>query len=184
MNIVQIKELFVIVATAVTFFFVIFVAAIANAGEFCTASGANNVAGVNFLIKADGVAASRAFYFDKIIIAAVAVVIVAIAAITIVFVDLVVILFESAEVFVDLFDVGFEIFGVFLQTADCICDIAENVEDRGNNFIVAVKTFCKTFDVSNFFGNVHDVEPLYHARGMISFHLNFMPKTAGTRAKN
>ena len=170
MNIVQIKELFVIVATAVTFFFVIFVAAIANAGEFCTASGANNVAGVDFLIKADGVAASRAFYFDKIIIAAVAVVIVAIAAITI--------------VFVDLFDVGFEIFGVFLQTADCICDIAENVEDRGNNFIVAVKTFCKTFDVSNFFGNVHDVEPLYHARGMISFHLNFMPKTAGTRAKN
>jgi hypothetical protein len=176
----------VIVATAVAFFFVIFVAAIANAGELCTASGANNVAGVDFLIKADGVAASRTFNFDKIVVAvaAVAIVIVAIAAITIVFVDLVVIFFERTEVFVDLFDVGFEIFGVFLQTADRVCNVAENVEDRGNNFIVAVKTFCKTFDVSNFFGNVHDFEPLYHARGMISFHLNFMPKTAGTGAKN
>ena len=163
---------------------VIFVAAIANAGEFRAASGADNVAGIDLFVETDGVMASRALNFDEIVVAAaIAVIIITVAAVAI-FVDLVVILFKSAEVFVDLFDVGFEIFGVFLQTADCICDIAENVEDRGNNFIVAVKTFCKTFDVSNFFGNVHDVEPLYHARGMISFHLNFMPKTAGTRAKN
>lgn len=162
MNIVQIKELFVIVATAVTFFFVIFVAAIANAGEFCAASRTDHVAGIDIFIKADGIAASGAFYFDEIVVAAIAIIIVAIAAVAIVFVDLIVIFFESAEVFVDLFDVRFEIFGVFLEAADRICDIAENVEDRGNYFIITVKTFCKTFDVSNFFGNVHDFEPLYH----------------------
>ena len=161
LNIVQIQELFVVVATAVAVV-IIFVAAIANAGEFCAASRTDHMAGINIFIKADGIAASGAFYFDEIVVAAIAIIIVAIAAIAIVFVDLIVIFFESAEVFVDLFDVRFEIFGVFLEAADRICDIAENVENCGNYFIITVKTFCKTFDVSNFFGNVHDFEPLYH----------------------
>lgn len=152
-----------VVMAATVAIIVIFVAAVANAGEFSTASRANNMAGIDIFVEADRVMASRAFYFDKIVVtAAVALVIITIAAIAVV-VELVVILFESAEIFVDLFDVRFEIFSVFLETGDCVRNIAENVKNCGNYFIVAVKTFCKTFDVSNFFRNVHDFEPLYHA---------------------
>ena len=148
-------------ATAVAIV-IILVAAIANAGEFCTASGANNVAGIDVFVEADGVMTSRALNFDEIVVAAaIAVIIVTVAAVAI-FVDLVVILFKSAEVFVDLFDVGFEIFGVFLKTGDSVCNVAENIENCGNYLIVTVKTFCETLDISNFFRNVHDFEPLYH----------------------
>ena len=141
---------------------VIFVAAIANAGEFRAASGADNVAGIDLFVETDGVMASRALNFDEIVVAAaIAVIIITVAAVAI-FVDLVVILFKSAEVFVDLFDVGFEIFGVFLKTGDSVRNVAENVENRGNYLIVADKTFCKTLDISNFFRNVHNFEPLYH----------------------
>ena len=156
------NELFVVVTTAAAAAFFFFVFIFESASEFSAASRAGNVIEIDAVVKADGIAASGAFYFDEIVVAAIAIIIVAIAAIAIVFVDLIVIFFESAEVFVDLFDVRFEIFGVFLEAADRICDIAENVEDRGNYFIITVKTFCKTFDVSNFFGNVHDFEPLYH----------------------
>ena len=166
MNTVQIKEL-VVVATAIAVtIIVIFIAAIANAGKFSAASRADNVIGIDFVIEADGVAASGAFNFDEIVVAAaVTVIIVAIAAIAFVFVDLVVIFFESAEVFVDFFDIGFKVFSIFLETADRIRDIAENVKNSVNYLIIAVKTFCKTFDISNFFRNVHDFEPLYHAMG-------------------
>ena len=150
-------------AIAVTII-VIFVAAVANAGEFCAASRTEYVIGIDFVIKADGVTASRAFYFDEIIVAAAVtvIIVVAIAAIAFVFVDFVVIFFESAEIFVDFFDIGFKVFCIFLETADRICDIAENVKNSGNYLIITVKTFCKTFDISNFFRNVHDFEPLYH----------------------
>ena len=154
-------------ATAITVtIIVIFVAAVANAGEFRAASRADNVIGIDFVIEADGVAASGTFNFDEIVVAAaVTVIIVAIAAIAFVFVDLVVIFFESSKVFVDFFDIGFKVFSIFLETADCIRDIAENVKNSVNYLIIAVKTFCKTFDISNFFRNVHDFEPLYHAMG-------------------
>ena len=155
-------------ATAITVtIIVIFVAAVANAGEFRAASRADNVIGIDFVIEADGVAASGAFHFDKIVVAAAVaiIIIVAIAAIAFVFVDLVVIFFESAEVFVDFFDIGFKVFSIFLETADRICDIAENVKNCGNYLIITFKTFSKTFDISNFFRNVHDFEPLYHAMG-------------------
>lgn len=163
LNIVQIKELFVVMMATAVAVVVIFVTAVANAGEFRAASRAYNMAGIDIFAEADRIAASGAFNFDEIItVAAITVIIVAIAAAAVVFIDLIVIFFESAEIFVDLFDVRFEIFGVFLETGDRICDITENVENCGNYFIVAVETFCKTFDVSNFFGNVHDFEPLYH----------------------
>ena len=168
MNTVQIKELVVMAtAVAVTIVVIVFVAAVANAGKFCAASRTNHVVGIDFVIKTDGVATSRAFHFDEIIVAAAVtvIIIVAIAAIAFVFVDLVVIFFESAEVFVDFFDIGFEVFGIFLETADRICDIAKNVKNSGNYLIITVKTFCKTFDISNFFRNVHDFEPLYHTMG-------------------
>ena len=154
-------------ATAITVtIIVIFVAAVANAGEFRAASRADNMIGIDFVIEADGIATSGTFNFDEIVIAAaVTVIIVAIAAIAFVFVDLVVIFFESAEVFVDFFDIGFKVFSIFLETADRIRDIAENVKNSVNYLIIAVKTFCKTFDISNFFRNVHDFEPLYHAMG-------------------
>ena len=155
-------------ATAITVtIIVIFVAAVANTGEFRAASRADNVIGIDFVIEADGVAASGAFNFDEIVVAAAVtvIIIVAIAAIAFVFVDLVVIFFESAEVFVDFFDIGFKVFSIFLETADRIRDIAENVKNSVNYLIIAVKTFCKTFDISNFFRNVHDFEPLYHAMG-------------------
>ena len=149
-------------ATAVAIV-VIFVATVANAGEFCAASRANNVAGIDFFVETDSVMASRALNLDEIVIAAAVtiIVIITIAAIAIV-IELVVILLESAEIFVHFFNVVFEIFGVFLETGDRVCDIAKNVKNCGNYFIIAVKTFCKTFDVSNFFRNVHDFEPLYH----------------------
>ena len=165
MNTVQIKEL-VVVATAVAVtIIVIFIAAIANAGKFSAASRADNVIGIDFIIEADGVAASGAFHFDKIVVAAAVaiIIVVAIAAIAFVFVDLVVIFFESAEIFVDFFDIGFKVFSVFLETADRVCDIAKNVKNCGNYLIITFKTFSKTFDISNFFRNVHDFEPLYHA---------------------
>ena len=143
-------------AIAVTII-VVFVAAVANAGEFCAASRTNYVIGIDFVIKADGVAASGAFNFDEIVVAAAVtvIIIVAIAAIAFVFVDLVEIFFKSAEIFVNFFNVVFEIFGVFFQTVYRFRDISEHVENGIYNFIVNIQTFSKTFDVCNFFGNVH-----------------------------
>ena len=154
-----------VVTTAAAAAFFLFVFIFESAGEFSAASRADNVIGVDFVIEADGVAASGAFHFDKIVVAAAVavIIVVAIAAIAFVFVDLVVIFFESAEIFVDFFDIGFKVFGIFLETADRICDIAENVKNCGNYLIITFKTFSKTFDISNFFRNVHDFEPLYHA---------------------
>jgi hypothetical protein len=149
-----------LVFAAVTrFVFVIFVAAIANARELFAASRAFHTVEICIFIDADGVAARGAFHFDEIIVVAataVAIVIIAIAAVTVVAVEF---FFESAEIFVDFFDIGFKVFGIFLETADRICDIAENVKNSGNYLIITVKTFCKTFDISNFFRNVHGIIP-------------------------
>ena len=134
---------------------VVFVAAVANAGEFCAASGTFNMIEICIFVDADGVAASGAFHFNEIVITvaiAITIVIVAIAAIAVVTVDF---FFESAEIFVNFFNVVFEIFGVFFQTVYRFRDISEHVENGIYNFIVNIQTFSKTFDVCNFFGNVH-----------------------------
>ena len=143
-----------VVTTAAAAAFFLFVFIFESAGEFSAASRAGNMIEIDAVIKADGVTASRAFNFCTV--AAVAVIIVvAIAAIAFVFVDLIEVLFESAEIFVNFFDVVFEIFGVFFQTVNRFRDISEHVENGIYNFIVNIQTFSKTFDVCNFFGNVH-----------------------------
>ena len=134
---------------------VVFVAAVANAGEFCAASGTFNMIEICVFVDADGVAASGAFHFNEIVITvaiAITIVIVAITAIAVVTVDF---FFESAEIFVNFFNVVFKIFGVFFQTVYRFRDISEHVENGIYNFIVNIQTFSKTFDVCNFFGNVH-----------------------------
>ena len=147
------NELFVVVTTAAAAAFFFFVFIFESASEFSAASRAGNVIEIDAVVKADGIAASRAFHFCAV--AAVTVIVVAIAAIAIVVVKLIEVFFESAEIFVHFFNVVFEIFGVFLETVYRIRDICKNVEDRIYNFIVNIKTFSKTFDVCNFFGNVH-----------------------------
>ena len=146
-------------ATAAAFFVFIFVA-IANTSEFSAASRADNMIEINAFVEADGVAASRAFHFNEIIvtIAAIAIVVVAITAVAVVAVEL---FFESAKVFVDLFDIRIEVFSIFLESCDFLCDITENVEDRVYDLIVNGKSFSKAFDVCNFFRNVHGFDPSF-----------------------
>ena len=145
---------------AITFVVIVFVAAIANAGEFRAASRTFNVVELCVFVDADGVAASRAFHFNEIIvtIAAIAIVVVAITAVAVVAVEL---FFESAKVFVDLFDIRIEVFSIFLESCDFLCDITENVEDRVYDLIVNGKSFSKAFDVCNFFRNVHGFDPSF-----------------------
>ena len=143
-------------AAAFAFVVIIFVAAIANAREFYAASRAFNLIEIGVFVDANDVTASRAFNFNEIVFAiAVAITIAIFVAAITVAVATVVFFFKSAEIFVDFFDVGIEIFGVFLEACNFLCDIAENVEDRIDNLVINGKTFCKTFDVRNFFRNVH-----------------------------
>jgi hypothetical protein len=140
---------------------VVFVAAVANAGEFCAASGTFNMIEICVFVDADGVAASGAFHFNEIVITvaiAITIVIVAIAAIAVVTVDF---FFESAEIFVNFFDVGIEVFCVFLELVNFLCDVSENVEDRLDHFVFNVEAFSETFDVCNFFRNVHCIHPFF-----------------------
>ena len=139
-------------AAAFAFVVIIFVAAIANAREFYAASRAFNLIEIGVFVDANDVTTSRAFNFNEIVFAITIAIFV--AAITVA-VATVVFFFKSAEIFVDFFDVGIEIFGVFLEACNFLCDIAENVEDRIDNLVINGKTFCKTFDVRNFFRNVH-----------------------------
>ena len=143
-------------AAAFAFVVIIFVAAIANAREFYAASRAFNLIEISVFVDANDVTASRAFNFNEIVFAiAVAITIAIFVAAVTVTVATVVFFFKSAEIFVDFFDVGIEIFGIFLEASYFLCDIAENVEDRIYNLVINRKTFCKTFDICNFFRNVH-----------------------------
>ena len=143
-----------VVTTAAAAAFFLFVFIFESAGEFSAASRAGNVIEIDAVVKADGVAASGTFYFCAVA-AVTVIIVVAVAAVTIVFVDLVEVFFKSAEIFVNFFNVVFEIFGVFFQTVYRFRDISEHVENGIYNFIVNIQTFSKTFDVCNFFGNVH-----------------------------
>ena len=156
--------------TAITFFVVIFIAAVADASEFRAASRAFHVIKLRVFIDADGVAAIRAFHFNEIIVATITIVIAAVAAIAII-VSTVDFFFEHTEIFVDLFDIGVEIFSVFLEFGNFLCDIAENIENCVYDLIVHVKTFCEALDVSNFFRNVHLYSSfLYALKNGIIFH--------------
>ena len=148
-------QLVIVVAAAAFFFVIIFVTAITDTSEFRAAIGAFNMIEVCVFVDADGIAATGAFHFNEIVvaIAAIAIVIVAITAVAIVFT--VEFFFEHTEVFVDFFDVGIEVFSVFLEGCNFLCEVSKNVEDRVNDLIIHVQAFGKTFDVSNFFRNVH-----------------------------
>ena len=143
-------------AAAFAFVVIVFVAAIANAREFYAASRAFNLIKIGVFVDANNVTASRAFNFNEIIFAvAIAIAIAIFVAAVTVAVATVVFFFKSTEILVDFFNVGIEIFGIFLKACNFLCDIAENVEDRIDNLVIDRKTFCKTFDVCNFFRNVH-----------------------------
>lgn len=142
-----------VVTTAAAAAFFLFAFIFESAGEFSAAGRAGNVIEIDAVIEADGFSASGAFHFCTV--ATVTVIVVAIAAIAFIFVDLIEVFFESAEIFVNFFNVVFEIFGVFLQTVYCFRNISEHVENGIYNFIVNIETFSKTLDVCNFFGNVH-----------------------------
>jgi hypothetical protein len=141
-------------AAALAFVVIVFVAAIANAREFYAASRAFNLVEISVFVDANDITASRAFNFNEIVFAIAVAIAIIVAAVTVA-VATVVFFFKSTEIFVDFFDVRIEIFGIFLEACDFLCDIAENVEDRIYNLVINRKTFCKTFDVCNFFRNVH-----------------------------
>ena len=141
-------------AAAFAFVVIVFVAAIANAREFYAASRAFNLIEIGVFVDANDVTASRAFNFNEIIFAIAVAIAIFVAAVTVA-VATVVFFFKSTEILVDFFNVGIEIFGIFLKACNFLCDIAENVEDRIDNLVIDRKTFCKTFDICNFFRNVH-----------------------------
>jgi len=125
------------------------------------AVGAIHFAFVNdAAVDADNFAASRAFHFVKIFIvvaAAVAVVIVAAAiAIAVIVIEFIIIIFESFEVFVDEFNLFADFCESILNVFYIVCEIFEDVNDSIENFVVAVKTFHKSFEMCNFFSNSHD----------------------------
>ena len=111
-----------VAATAVAVV-IVFVAAIANAREFRAASRAFHFVEIGVLIEANGIATSRALHFDEIVVAVTVAIFV--AAITVA-VAAVIFFFECAEVFVDFFDVGIKIFGIFSESCNFLCDISKN----------------------------------------------------------
>jgi len=141
----------VFAAITVAVIIIVFVAAIANARELSTACGAFNFVEIGVFVDANGITASRALNFHKIVAVAITIFITAIT----VAVATIILFFKSTEIFVDFFDVGIEIFGIFLQFSDFFCDIAKNIEDRIYNLVINRKTFCETFDICNFFRNIH-----------------------------
>ena len=127
------------------------------------AVGAIHFAFVNdAAVNADNFAASGALYFIEIvIIAAVAVVIVAAAiAVAIFVIEFIVIVFERFEIFVDEFDLFADFCKSVLNVFYIICEVFKDVNDSVENFVIAVETFHKAFEVCNFFSNSHDFSPL------------------------
>ena len=133
------------------------------------AVGAIHFAFVNdAAIDADNFAASGAFYFVEVVAIAVAVIIVA-AAVTIAvaiiviaaaIVIFVIIVLKGFKVFVDKFNLFANFCKSVLNVFYIVCKIFEDVSNCVKNFVVAVKAFHKTFEMSNFFSNSHGNSPL------------------------
>ena len=133
--------------------------------EMFAAVGAIHFAFVNdAAIDADNFAACRALYFVEVFVVAavavaVAIVIVA-AAITIVIIAAAIVIFiiivlEGFKVFVDEFNLFANFCKSVLNVFYIICEIFEDVSNSGEDFVVAVKAFHKSFEMSNFFSNSH-----------------------------
>ena len=134
--------------------------------EMFAAVGAIHFAFVNdATVNADNFAASGALYFIEIVIiaaaVAVAVVIVAAAiAVAIFVVEFIIIVFKSFKVFVDKFNLFADFCKSVLNVFYIICKVFKDVNDSVENFVIAVETFHKAFEVCNFFSNSHDFSPL------------------------
>jgi hypothetical protein len=130
--------------------------------EMFAAVGAIHFAFVNDAsVDADNFAASGALYFVEVFVvaAAVAIVIVA-AAITIVVIAAAIVIFiiivlKGFEVFVDEFNLFANFCKSVLNVFYIICEIFKDVSNSGEDFVVAVKAFHKSFEMSNFFSNSH-----------------------------
>ena len=128
--------------------------------EMFAAVGAIHFAFVNdAAIDADNFAACRAFYFVEIVAvaivvvaAAIAVAIVIVAAAIVIFI---IIVLKGFEVFVDEFNLFANFSKSVLNIFYIICEIFENVCNSGEDFVVAVKAFHKSFEMCNFFSNSH-----------------------------
>jgi hypothetical protein len=146
-------------------FFVFFLFFVHFEFEMFAAVGAIHFAFVNdAAVDADNFAASGAFYFVEVFVVAAAVAIVVIAAaITIAIVVIaaaivifIIIVLKGFKVFVDEFNLFANFCKSVLNVFYIICKIFKDVSDCGKNFVVAVKAFHKTFEMSNFFSNSHD----------------------------
>ena len=132
--------------------------------EMFAAVGAIHFAFVNDAsVDADNFAASGAFYFVEVFVVAaavaVAIVIVA-AAITIIVIAAAIVIFiiivlKGFKVFVDEFNLFANFCKSVLNVFYIICEIFEDVSNSGEDFVVAVKAFHKSFEMSNFFSNSH-----------------------------
>lgn len=130
--------------------------------EMFAAVGAIHFAFVNdAAVDADNFAASGAFYFVEIVAVAVVIVAAAVAIAVVIVVAAAIVIFiiivlEGFEVFVDEFNLFADFCKSVLNVFHIICEIFEDVNDGVENFVVAVKTFHKSFEMSNFFSNSHD----------------------------
>ena len=129
--------------------------------EMLAAVGAIHFAFVNDAsVDEDNFAASRAFYFVEIVAVAVAIVIAAAVPIAIVIVAAAIVIFiiivlEGFKVFVDEFNLFANFCKSVLNVFYIICEIFKDVSNSGEDFVVAVKAFHKSFEMSNFFSNSH-----------------------------
>ena len=131
--------------------------------EMFAAVGAIHFAFVNdAAVDADNFAACGAFYFVEVVAIAIAIIVAAAVAVAIVVaaiaivVEFIIIIFKSFEVFVDKFNLFANFCKSVLNVFYIVCEIFEDVNDCVENFVVAVKTFHKSFEMCNFFSNSHD----------------------------
>lgn len=162
-----------VIATAIACVVIVAAVAIviANTAEYFAASGAFYIVEVNSVVHAYRFAAVGTLNLHAVIVAAVAVAVIvtavavtifvivtAVAAVAIVVARVaVVFILESAEIFVNLFDILLEIFGLIIKIGNRSGKIGEKVEHGGEDLIVLIgfESGNKTFYISYFFGKCH-----------------------------
>ena len=147
-------------------FFVFFLFFVHVEFKMFAAVGAIHFAFVNnATINADNFAASRALYFIEVVAVAIAVIIIAAAVAIAVIVAAAIVIFivvvlEGFKVFIDKFDLFANFCKSVLYVFYIICEIFKNVSDSSKYFVIAVKTFHKSFKMCNFSAIVMVNSPL------------------------